>query len=531
MSTSTETQERIIPQSGNYTASMFANGISVVIVSLAVLVILLFTFGFMSLLAGINQFRIAMDAGIFDVTLIESTFTVSGVETIEIIEEPVEWIKNEDNIRAANYMQFVRMGFAVIIMSFVLTYPLRWLSKTYGRQSIAIKDSGIEVYKWPRTKHVLPWEGVLDVTVKQSESVLSNFFKNAQKITIYTMDRSIGIESMTIANNKEAAAKLQIFGDSLEERVIDFGYGESLAVIWRRMKRNKIGMFGAFLVIFFIFFATVGAVIGIIFPLNSLNSQITEHIFIFYNPVYPNFNMINRPPSADHWFGTDAVGRDIFSRLLFGAFYSILIAVISTVISTFIGAFVGAASGYLGGTLDNLIQRLTEILNSLPGIPILLLISSSITLILQSVRIEGAYYLAVYSIFALIGWGGIARVVRSEVLGLKNSEFIQAEIVLGSTHGRIIKKHILPNAMSTVIIYFTLGVAGNIIGVASLSFLGFGSNSTLVWGKDLSDAINNRPLTHWWGVTFISLLLFLLVLGFNLLGDTLRDALDPTLKE
>ncbi len=518
--------ERVIPSQGNYKGSVFSIVVSVIILVIFLAIIFVILFGIMNLIAGVVLFRQATELGLFDkVELLDG----DGVGTGEFVAKGFD--PTPENIQRYNYANNLRLGFALLIMGYVMTFPIKWLLKTYGYQSVSISEEGVEIYKFPFNRTYAPWDGILDITVKQSDSVFSNIVSNAQKIVVYTMDKSVSIEDITIANSHELGEKLRVFGDSLDERVIDFGYGESLAVIWRRMKRNKIGVFGASLVVFFLAYATLGAVIGIIFPLNSLISLQTEKIFIFWNPQFTNFEQINTAPNSTYIFGTDSNGRDIFSRLLFGAFYSILIAVISTIISTVIGAVVGAASGYMGGTIDNVVQRLTEILNAMPGLPILLLISTSITLVLSNIDIEGAYYLAVYSIFALIGWGGIARIVRSEVLGLKYSEFIQAEIVLGSTHGRIIRKHIIPNAFSTVIIFFTLGVAGNIIGVASLSYLGFGSNSTLVWGKDLSDAITNEPLVNWWGVTFISLMLFLLVLGFNLLGDTLRDALDPTLKE
>jgi peptide/nickel transport system permease protein len=267
-------------------------------------------------------------------------------------------------------------------------------------------------------------------------------------------------------------------------------------------------------------------------PVNTIEAQIQPRVlFNFWNPNYVNITDKDAAPSFDHWFGTDVLGRDIFARVLFGSFYSILIGVVATFVSVALGAFIGASSGYLGGTIDQIIQRLTEVLTSMPGLPVLLLVSAAFTPLFTRINLEGAYYLVVFTIFSFISWGGTARIIRSEVLSLKRSEFIQAERVLGATHYRIITKHIMPNAFSTVIIFFTLGVAGNIISVASLAFLGFGSESTLVWGSDLNEAIANQPTEKWWGTTFISLCLFSLVLGFNLMGDVLRDALDPRLKE
>ncbi len=511
MSTVVEQEDtRVIPQSGKYTSSSFANIMTTIVFAFIIVIIVLLLWAIMSFYFGTLDFIEVAKQG--------------------FPKNPVR-IENGQEVRI-DFMYWYRWSFAGLVLALLLYFPTKWLIRTYGRQSLIITDDGITIKKFPKYKYFVTWDGILDVTVKPSDSVFTIFFKNNKKIVIYTMDRSVVIESLTLNSNMELSNRLKEYGDSLEERVIDFGYGAQIAVIYRRLKRSKVGVLGFFLVIFFLAVSIFAAAIVIVNPINTISSQLQSHtLFGFWNPNLPDFNQINQPPSAEHWFGTDVHGRDIFSRLLFGSFYSILIGVIATLISTSIGFFVGAASGYIGGTTDQIIQRLTEVLNSMPGLPVLLLISAAFTPLFARINLEGAYYLVVFSIFSLIGWGGIARIVRSEVLALKSSEFVQAERVLGATHMRIIRYHIMPNAMSTIIIFFTLGVAGNIIGVATLSFLGFGSNSTLVWGKDLSDAIANQPTVYWWGPTFISLSLFLLVLGFNLLGDSLRDALDPTLKE
>jgi ABC-type dipeptide/oligopeptide/nickel transport system permease subunit len=405
--------------------------------------------------------------------------------------------------------------------------------RTYGIQLVEITDQGIFISKFPRYKMYSPWESVLDITVKKSESIFSTFNSNLNKITIYTMDKAISLETMTLTNHLELSSRLKAFGDSLEERVIDFGYGATLSIVWRRIKRSKVGVMGTILVIFFILISLFASAITLVVPHTTLEAQLRERtLFNLWNPVYGagDPDSYNQPPSNVHWFGTNANGQDIFSRLLFGAFYSILIGVIATFISTILGFFIGAASGYIGGTTDQIVQRVTEVINSMPSLPLLLLISGIFYQVFPDTEIEGAYYLTVYTIFAFIAWAGTARIIRAEVLSLKNSEFILAERVLGASHWRIITKHIMPNAMSTAIIFFTLGIAGTISGVAVLAYLGFGTGNTLVWGQDLASASQNSPTQYWWGITFISLALFLLVLGFNLFGDALRDALDPKLK-
>ncbi len=461
--------------------------------------------------------------------------------------------------------------FMILLLIFFVT---KKVLQAYGAKMVTLDDEGIRIkrfeykqlfkkvflapYYFLKTKSLdldpfrevdfVAWEGVLDVQVKKSESLLSSVAKNLQKATIYTMDKSIGIESINYRNSGELMEKLKIFGDSLEEKVIDFGYGASIAIIWRRMKRSKVGVLGFVLVVFFLVVALLAAAFSIAYPLKDLTIRTQPVLVEFFklniggkeipihlrNPNYGNVRDRWVPPNEQYYFGTDGDGRDIFSRVFFGSFYSILIGIVAEVIVVVLGGVIGAASGYMGGAFDNVMMRVADVLLVLPGLPILIMISAAFGSVFDVIDIEGAYYLIVYSIFSLIGWSGTARYVRAEVLALKEAEFIQAEYVLGATHWRTITRHIIPNAMSTLIIIFTLGIAGVIQGVASLAFLGFGSSDTLVWGSDLSVYTNDtRLITQgtWWGVTFVSLALFLLTLGFNLLGDSLRDALDPRLKE
>ncbi len=456
-------------------------------------------------------------------------------------------------------LRYSLLWFSITILLFWLT---RKILRTYGMKRVTLSDEGIRgeefrILKFIKTlgrdpylqKYFVPWVGVLDIVVKKSESMLTVFSSKAKKIVIYTMDASIDLESYIYKDGLGLANELDEFSHSLEEKVLDFGYGAFLAVVWRRMKRSRVGVLGIILVLFFSFVGLVAAILLIVYPLTNLQIRTQEVIqdfftlniqgiikidFKIWNPNYPNTPIKNKAPSGAHWFGTDYLGRDIFARIFFGTFFSILIGFFGTVLSVVIGGIVGAASGYLGGMFDNISMRIADVLMVLPGIPILIMISASFGPIFSLIPIEGAYYLVVFGIFSLIGWSSVARYTRSEVLALKEAEFIQAERVLGASHMRIIMKHILPNTMSTLIIIFTLGVAGTIQSVASLAYLGFGSQSTLVWGNDLSDYTNDPAVIYggvWWGVTFVSLVLFLLTLGYNLMGDALRDALDPRLKE
>jgi peptide/nickel transport system permease protein len=509
--------KRVIPQSGKYGPSTFATTVSILSIVLIVAIGGLIIWGVLTSLIALSEFVQAAEQG-----FPANPRRLNPDGTPKLVNGDI------DRIDFSGYFRYSMAGYFLAI---ALYYPTRWLMRTYGRQSVQITDQEIVVKKFPRTKYVIPWDGILDITVKESSSVFANISRNVSKITIYTMDRAIPIESMTLRKQKELSNRLFLFGESLEERVIDFGYGAQISVVWRRIKRSNVGVLGLLLVVFWLAVSVFAIAVLMVNPVNTIESQIQPKVlFNFWNPNYVNISHKDTAPNAEHWFGTDVLGRDIFARVLFGSFYSILIGVVATFVSVALGAFIGASSGYLGGTIDQIIQRLTEVLTSMPGLPVLLLVSAAFTPLFTRINLEGAYYLVVFTIFSFISWGGTARIIRSEVLSLKKSEFVQAERVLGATHYRIITKHIMPNAFSTVIIFFTLGVAGNIISVASLAFLGFGSESTLVWGSDLNEAINNQPTEKWWGTTFISLCLFSLVLGFNLMGDVLRDALDPRLK-
>lgn len=516
---STFDETHVIPDSGNYGPSVFSNAIAVITVGLVGVTLVLVIWGLLSSLVAMSEFSTAAQLGF-------------PKNPVRLNPDGTARLTSAGNRDKIDYQFWVRWATAGFMLAVAIHIPNKWLMKNFARQAINITDDGISLKKFPNNHIFVPWEGVIDIAVKKTSSIFTVFARSSSKITIYTMDKAISLEGMTIANSKELTHQLRKFGDSLEERVIDFGSGEQLAIVWRRLKRSTVGVVGLFLVVFWVAVSIFSVAVLVVDPVSDLSSAaVPRTVFNIWNPNYINVSTINDAPSASHIFGTDFIGRDILSRVIFGSFYSILIGVVATTISVAIGAFIGSASGYIGGTFDQISQRITEVLIAMPGLPILLLVSASFTPLFQRIDLEGAYYLVVFSIFSLIGWGGTARIIRAEVLSLKQSEFIQAERVLGATHYRIITKHIMPNAFSTVIIFFTLGIANAIIAVAGLAFLGFGSSSTLVWGSDLNLAIFNDPLRNWWGVTFISLCLFTLVLGFNLFGDALRDALDPTMKE
>jgi peptide/nickel transport system permease protein len=225
-------------------------------------------------------------------------------------------------------------------------------------------------------------------------------------------------------------------------------------------------------------------------------------------------------PSLHHWFGVDKFGRDILTRVLYGSRISLSIGFIAVAISITLGTLVGALAGFYGGWVDSLLMRLTDVMLSFPRLVLLIVVialfESSITLVVV--------------VLGLTGWMGTARIVRGEVLSLREREFVQAARALGMGDGRIIFRHVIPNTLAPVIVSATLGIGQTILTEASLSFLGLGVRPpTPSWGNMIADG--RDALTQaWWISTFPGLAIVFTVIAFNLLGDGLRDALDPRLR-
>jgi ABC-type dipeptide/oligopeptide/nickel transport system permease subunit len=216
--------------------------------------------------------------------------------------------------------------------------------------------------------------------------------------------------------------------------------------------------------------------------------------------------------------GTDSLARDILSRVIYGARISMFIGICATAMALLIGVNVGLIAGYYGGVCDACLMRLTDTVAAFPS----LLLALAITAIWEKPSIT-----IVFVSLGIVGWTGIARIVRAEVLMLKTLDYVSAARALGLGNTRIMFRHILPNCLSPIIVVATLGVAGNILGEAGLSFLGLGVQDPFPsWGGMLSDA-RQYFVNYWWEAVFPGLAIVLTVLAFNLLGDSLRDALDP----
>jgi len=273
-------------------------------------------------------------------------------------------------------------------------------------------------------------------------------------------------------------------------------------MVWRRLRRNKMAMAGLMILALLV-------VIAIFAPLIAP-----------YTYDYQQLGNRLQSPSADHWFGTDSLGRDIFSRIVYGSRVSLQIGLISIGIATFIGGILGAVAGYYGGHLDTAIMRVMDVLLAIPGI-------------LLAISIVAALEPSLTNLMIAVGISAIpieARVIRSSVMMVRDQEFVEAAKAVGTGDLRIIFKHILPNAMAQIIVQATLGVAGAILAAAGLSFIGLGIQPpSPEWGAMLSEG-RQHMRDHWHITTFPGLAIMITIFALNLLGDGLRDALDPKLK-
>lgn len=247
-----------------------------------------------------------------------------------------------------------------------------------------------------------------------------------------------------------------------------------------------------------------------------------------YDRDKSNFRTRYESPSLLHPMGTDDLGRDLLTRILYGSRVSLTVGLLATVVGIVLGSTVGALAGFYGGILDNILMRTADLFLSLPRLFVLIIM----TLILRSLNAPllqtagGAGGIII--ILGITAWMGVARLVRGQFLSLKQKEFAEAARTLGVRNTRIIFRHILPNAATPVIVAATLRVAGAIIAESGLSFLGFGVQPpTPTWGNMLTNAQDEMLRGHWWMAFFPGLMILLTVLSINYIGDGLRDALDP----
>ncbi|MGD0006020.1 MAG: ABC transporter permease [Anaerolineaceae bacterium] len=273
-------------------------------------------------------------------------------------------------------------------------------------------------------------------------------------------------------------------------------------IIWQNFKRHKIAVLAS---IVFILIALACFAAPLIAP---------------YKFDAIDLSAIREPPAIAHLMGTDDLGRDLFTRILYGGRISILIGIFSAVIGTGLGTLVGAIAGFYGGPVDNILMRFTDIAYSIPTLPLLIVLSSFSSSAVPTIIL----------IIGFLSWMPTARVVRGSVLSAKEKEYIEAARMIGAPDGVIIWQHILPNVAGPIIVGATLGVGYAIITESSLSFLGLGVQPpTPTWGNMLMDSQATMAQKPWLTI-FPGMAILIIVLAVNFIGDGLHDALDPTLR-
>ena len=259
------------------------------------------------------------------------------------------------------------------------------------------------------------------------------------------------------------------------------------------------------------------ALVGLIILVPMFFCAVLAPLISPHNPVEPDLKNILIGPTWSHPFGTDTLGRDVFSRVIYGSRISLLVGFVSVGIATLIGIMIGAVSGYTGGILDELIMRFVDLMMCFPTFFLILAVIALLEPSIWNIMI----------VIGLTNWMGIARLVRAEILSIKNKEYVLAAKAMGLPKRRIIFGHVLPNALSPVYVVATLGIGGAILTESALSFLGIGVQPpTPSWGNILTQAKDNIEVA-WWLSLYPGLAIFLTVMGYNLLGEGLRDIFDP----
>ncbi|KUO73643.1 MAG: peptide ABC transporter permease [Clostridia bacterium BRH_c25] len=292
-------------------------------------------------------------------------------------------------------------------------------------------------------------------------------------------------------SDQELSEKADLSGDTF------------LNELWYAIRKNKMAMAGGIVIILLILIALFASYIS---P---------------YDPYHVDLDMQLQKPSAEHWLGTDEFGRDLLTRIMFGTRISLAIGLIPTILSLFIGTILGMVSGYYGKRTDFIIMRIADVVLAFPELLLAMVIMYTL----------GANILNIFIALSLVRWARVARVVRAQTMSIKEKEYVEASRAIGVKNWIIMFRHILPNCLSSLIVLFTLDIPNAILSEASLSFLGIGAQPPAAsWGLMISRGKEYLFSAPWVAIS-PGIAILLIVLAFNYLGDGLRDALDPYMKQ
>ena len=276
---------------------------------------------------------------------------------------------------------------------------------------------------------------------------------------------------------------------------------------WEKVKRfmrtNKLATASLFFIVFIILVA------------------IFAPVFAPYDPYAQNTENLLMPPSFEHWLGTDELGRDVLSRIIYGARISLIIGLVPTSLSMMLGILLGLMAGYLGKWVDNIIMRFADIMLAFPSLLLAMVVTYTL----------GSGIVNIFIALSLVNWAGTARIVRAQTISLTEGEMVEGARAIGVSKWKIMFRHILPNCLPSLIVQFTLDIPGSILSESSLSFLGVGAQPpSTSWGLMVTRG-KDYLFTEPWLAIAPGVIILLVVLAFNFLGDGLRDSLDPYMKE
>ena len=286
-------------------------------------------------------------------------------------------------------------------------------------------------------------------------------------------------------------------------------------LLWRRFRKHKMAIIGSIGFIILLLFILIGS---IIVPEKKANEV--------------DLSARLSPPTSVHWMGTDSTGRDVFARIIYGGQISLLVGVLAVIISVSLGTFVGGVAGYFGGWIDSVLMRFTEAILSIPQLFLLIVLGKYLGKDIQTISVMGRSFSGsvgiVIVVIGVTSWMVLARIVRANVLSLREMDYVSASKSLGAGNMRVIFSHLIPNTFGAIVVSSTLGLAGAILNEAYVSFLGLGVQPpTSSWGNMLTSAQSFIQRGAWWMWVFPSMFIIFTILCINLLGDGLRDAFDP----
>jgi peptide/nickel transport system permease protein len=300
---------------------------------------------------------------------------------------------------------------------------------------------------------------------------------------------------------------------------------------WRRFRRDKVALVSGVVIIVMLLIAFIGAPLAESWAGHGPNDLIT-HAVVDYQPVGPLTDVKdnNQHDTLLVLGASDLVGRDEFLRLLYGAQVSLEVGLLATFFGLSTGVILGTLAGYYGGVIDTIVSRLTEIIMAFPFLLFLIALAATLGQRLNDITVFGLFSPGVFSlvlVLAIFSWFYPARIIRSQVLSLREKEFVEAARMVGASNFRVMRSHLLPHLVGTIIVYGTITVAINILAEATLSYVGVGlPDPNASWGKLLDTAVQYYT-TQPWLIVWPGLALLIVTLAFNLLGDGLRDAFDP----